>query len=409
MDRLGDAVVLIAASGSRDLETEYLQDNDFRQNNYFFYFSQLESPGAWIVMSARAAGPDSALLLLPDRNPRQERWTGAKLGPGEDAARLTGFPLVLSSTKLDSVLAAVRSRGVPVYTVLGRGAREVPAVRALRAESATVRLRDLRPVADSMRLIKDSADLYALRRAVQLSAEAHRELIRRARAGMFEYELEAIIEYEFRRRGADRLGYPSIVGSGYNGTTLHYDVNRRQTGPGDLVVVDAGAEWGYHTADITRTFPVGGRFAPRQRAIYDLVLATQQAAMDSVRPGITMRRLGEIARDYMRQHSGNLCDTVTCDAYFIHGLGHWLGMDVHDVGDYSTPLAPGMVFTIEPGIYIPGESLGVRIEDVVQVTPTGYELLSGAAPRRAEEIESLMQESAAPTQPPRPAGRRRGR
>jgi Xaa-Pro aminopeptidase len=280
-----------------------------------------------------------------------------------------------------------------VYVPIDRTTRYEAVVLRLRADSSRVAVRNLRPVVDSMRLVKDHQEIAALRRAVEITAEAHADLMRAARPGMYEYELEAVIESGFRRRGADRVGYPSIVGSGFNGTTLHYDVNRRRTAPGDLVVVDAGAEYAQYTADVTRTFPVDGRFTPRQRAIYDLVLATQQAAMDSVRPGITMGRLGQIAREYMREHSGELCAPGDCTRYFIHGLGHWIGMDVHDVGPYSMPLQPGMVFTIEPGIYIPSESLGVRIEDCVLVTATGYELLSGAAPRRADEVERLMASS----------------
>jgi Xaa-Pro aminopeptidase len=207
---------------------------------------------------------------------------------------------------------------------------------------------------------------------------------------MWEYEIEGAVEAAFRRNGADRLGYPSIVGSGPNSTTLHYDVNRRQTKDGDLIVVDAGAEWGQYTADVTRTVPVNGRFTPRQKAIYDLVLATQQAAFDSTRPGTTVAQLNRIAREYMRTHSGTLCGEQACDAYFIHGLGHWLGMDVHDVGDYGTPLKPGMVLTLEPGIYLSAEGLGVRIEDDVLVTATGAEWLSAKAPKTTAEVERLM-------------------
>ena len=187
------------------------------------------------------------------------------------------------------------------------------------------------------------------------------------------------------------------MGSGPNTTTLHYDVNRRQTRDGDLIVVDAGAEWGQYTADVTRTFPVNGKFTSRQKAIYDLVLATQQAAFDSTRPGVTIAQLNRIARDYMRGHSGTLCGAESCDAYFIHGLSHWLGMDVHDVGDYGTPLKPGMVFTIEPGIYLPAEGLGVRIEDDVLVTANGAEWLSARAPKTTVEIERLM--SSRPSRP----------
>jgi Xaa-Pro aminopeptidase len=172
---------------------------------------------------------------------------------------------------------------------------------------------------------------------------------------------------------------------------LHYDVNRRRTEDGDLVVIDAAAEWGQYTADVTRTFPINGKFTPRQKAIYDLVLGAQQAAFDSLRPGVTMRQLDGIARRYMQQHSGTLCGQKTCDdrEYFNHGLGHPIGMDVHDVG-ISRPLEPGMVVTLEPGIYLQAEKLGVRIEDDVLVTAKGGEWLSAGAPRATDAIERVM-------------------
>src|SRR5204863_9013541 len=166
---------------------------------------------------------------------------------------------------------------------------------------------NLRPLADSLREVKDADELARLRNAIDISAAGHIAAIQAARPGMYEYEIEAVLEAGFRRNGADRVGYPSIVGSGPNSTTLHYDVNRRQTRDGDLVVVDAGAEWGQYTADVTRTFPVNGKFTPRQKAIYDLVLATQQTAFDSTRPGATVAQLNRIAREYLRAHSGTLC------------------------------------------------------------------------------------------------------
>ena len=266
--------------------------------------------------------------------------------------------------------------------------RDEPRLRDLAFEGRDVR--NLRPSADSLRLVKDADEITRMRKAVDISVLGHVAAMQAARPGVWEYEIEAALEAEFRRNGADRVGYPSIVGSGPNSTTLHYDVNRRQTRDGDLVVVDAGAEWGQYTADVTRTFPVNGKFTPRQKAIYDLVLATQQAAFDSARPGATIAQLNRVARDYMRAHSGTLCGAEACDAYFIHGLSHWLGMDVHDVGDYSTPLKAGMVFTIEPGIYLAQEGLGVRIEDDVLVTATGVEWLSAKAPKTTAEIERLM-------------------
>src|SRR3989454_972124 len=250
-------------------------------------------------------------------------------------------------------------------------------------------IRDVGPLVDSLRLIKDADELRRLRTAVGITVLGHIAAIRAVRPGMWEYQLEAVVEGTFRAQGADRVGYPSFVGSGPNATTLHYDANRRQLKDGELVVIDAGAEWGQYTADVTRTFPVSGRFTPRQKAIYDLVLATQRTAFDSVHPGVLVRDLDRIARAYMRAHSGKLCGQETCDKTMIHLVGHWLGMDVHDAGDYRTPLAPGMVLTLEPGIYLPAESLGVRIEDDVLVTPGGGEWLSTGAPRSTEAIERL--------------------
>ena len=386
--RIGRGVVLVPAAHERELERDYLQDNDFRQSNTFFYLTELETQDAWLLLIAGGGAPET-VLFLPPRNPFQERWTGLRLGPDSTAARLTGIARVLPTDSLDPVLTALlaRVRG-PLYVPLDQATRDEPRLRDLVFVGRDVR--NLRPVVDSLRLVKDADELARMRKAIDISGLGHIAAMQAARPGAREYEIEAALEAEFRRNGADRVGYPSIVGSGPNSTTLHYDVNRRQTRDGDLIVVDAGAEWGQYTADVTRTFPVNGKFTPRQKAIYDLVLATQQAAFDSTRPGATIAQLNRIARDYMRAHSGTLCGAQTCDAYFIHGLSHWLGMDVHDVGDYSTPLKPGMVFTIEPGIYLAPEGLGVRIEDDVLVTVTGAEWLSAKAPKTTAEIERLM-------------------
>jgi len=423
MDRLGDAVVVIPAARERSAEPfgDYPQDGDFRQNNVFFYFSQLEAADAWIVLNARTDGPDEQYLLLPPRNPAQERWTGVRLGPDTAAVRLTGFPSILETMHLqanaprrggpagapvlDSLLSALRARHVPMYLELDNTTRYEAVLNALRADTVNgLVVRNLRPVVDSMRLVKDAGEIAALRRAAQISAEAHADLMRAARPRMWEYEMEAVIEAGFRSRGADRVGYPSIVGSGINATTLHYDVNRRQAQGNELVVVDAAAEYAQYTADVTRTFPTSGRFTARQRVIYELVLGAQQAAMDSVRPGITMARLSQISQAYLHDHSGDVCPLQPaeqpterkCERYMIHSLGHWIGMDVHDVGGYQQGGQPivlqaGMVLTLEPGIYIPGEALGVRIEDDVLVTPTGYENLSAAAPRTVADVERVMQ------------------
>jgi len=289
------------------------------------------------------------------------------------------------------VAGAIAARSPGTVYALARhsdGPPELPPALASRP------VRDIEPLLDSLRVVKDAAEVAALRHAITITAEAQRAAMRAARPGMMEFQIEAVIEFTFRNLGADRVGFPSIVGSGPNSTTLHYDVNRRRIEQGDLVVMDVGAEYAQYTADVTRTIPMGGRFTPRQRAIYELVLGSQEAALAAVRPGVTVRQLTTIARDYMRQHGGTLCAPRNCVDSFVHGLSHWLGMRVHDVGDYRMPLEPGMVLTVEPGIYLPDEQLGVRIEDDIVVTATGYELLSAAAPRRAEEIEALMNQGA---------------
>ncbi len=390
MRRIGHGAVLIPAARERDLEKDYVQDNDFRQWNTFFYFTELETQDAWLLMTI--GGPDSlqTVLFLPPREPSQERWTGLRLGPDSTAARLSGIATVLPIDSLERRLAIARFRnGGPIYIPLDEKTRDDRRILDLTFGGSDVR--NLNALADSLRAVKDADEIARLRTAVNISVAGHIAAMQAARPGMYEYELEAVLEDGFRRNGADRLGYPSIVGSGPNSTTLHYDVNRRRTQDGDLVVIDAAAEWGQYTADVTRTFPVNGKFTPRQKAIYDLVLGAQQAAFDSVRPGMTMRQLDAIARRYMREHSGKLCGDKTCDDgdIFNHGLGHPIGMDVHDVG-FGRPFEPGSVITLEPGIYLVGENLGVRIEDDVLVTATGGEWLSAGAPRTTDAIERLM-------------------
>lgn len=388
--RIGRGTVLIPAGHERNIENDYVQDNDFRQDNTFFYFTQLETQDAWLLLTAR--GPDSVetVLFLPPRTRSRERWTGLRLGPDSVAIRLAGIKTVLPLDSLDNRLLRARFGGPrPIYTVINPKTKGEERVSDLVFSGADVR--NVLPVVDSMRYVKDADEVARLRRAVDISVAGHIAALRASRPGMYEYELEAALEEGFRKNGADRLGYPSIVGSGPNTTTLHYDVNRRRTENGDLVVIDAAAEWGQYTADVTRTFPVNGKFTSRQKAVYDLVLGAQQAAFDSVRPGITLFQLDAIARRYMKEHSGTVCGEKTCDdrEFFNHGLGHPIGMDVHDVG-FNRPLEVGAVFTIEPGIYLQAENLGVRIEDDVLVTARGGEWLSAGAPRTTADIERVM-------------------
>jgi len=397
---LEPGVALVRSADRRSLH-EHPQDSDFRQDNNFYYLTGLETPGSWLVMFKPERGPGKLLLYLPERDPAKEVWMGPQLGPGSSVTELTGIEAVHAASEFEAEIVSRLAQSEAfgeyprLYLPLGEGAESTREIVEL-AVQARRSISDLgKPLAE-LRLVKDSVELARLRRAIAITVEAHRQAMKAARPGVYEYELEALVEYVFRSRGAERVGFPSIVGSGPNSVILHYDRSRRRMEESDLVVIDIGAEYGYYTADLTRTLPVSGKYSPRQRAIYELVLATQAAVIDSVRPGITFWELERIARSYMRVHSKGLCGESGCDGYFLHGLGHWLGMDVHDVGSYATPFAPGMVVTIEPGIYLAEEELGVRIEDDVLVTEDGHEVLSADLPRSVAEIEALMCQRAEP-------------
>src|SRR5437773_10711115 len=251
LQRIGRGAVLLPAAHERNIEQDYVQDNDFRQDNTFYYLTELETQDAWLLLTAR--GPDSleTVLFLPPRTPSQERWTGLRLGPDSVAVRLSGIAKVLPTDSLDARLRRLRFANTPIYVPLGPTTREERQIADIAFSGADVR--NLLPIVDSMRVVKDADEIARLRRAVEISVAGHVAAMRAARPGMYEYEMEAALEDGFRRNGADRLGYPSIVGSGPNSTTLHYDVNRRRTENGDLVVIDAAAEWGQYTADVTRT------------------------------------------------------------------------------------------------------------------------------------------------------------
>jgi Xaa-Pro aminopeptidase len=402
LDRLGNGIAVLRSGKVRSIEGDYPQDSDYRENNDFFYLTGLEEPDAWLVLTGRKTGQDQATLFLRSRDTTPEKWTGPRLGPGPEAVGLSGIRDVRPAERAEEEIKnLVRENASPTRTgALYLSERQQQewqflsdVVRKLQGTQGRMRVDNLDPVIASLRLVKDTVEIARLRRAIAITGDALKESMRAARPGIWEYELEALIEYTFRRHGAERVGFPSIIASGPNAVTLHYDKNRRQVHQGDLVVEDVGAEFGYYSADVTRTIPADGHFAPRQRALYDLVLGSQQAAIDAVRPGTNLAALNRIARAYMQDHSADLCGPGSCVPYFIHGLSHWLGMDVHDVGSFGNPLQAGMVLTVEPGIYLPAEGVGIRIEDDVLVTPQGHEVLSQAVPRSASEIEDVMAHS----------------
>jgi Xaa-Pro aminopeptidase len=405
----GAAGVVIVLVG----EGEPGEDLKFRQENDFSYLTGVDLPHAAAIL-----WPESGeeALYLPPRDRSQERWVGPRLGPGPEAASRTGFARVESSgsflADLFRAIGDPRTGGRQAATVYlvepaPRASSVTPSARFsrfVREGAPGASFKGVATLVHEMRKGKSDAEAALIRRAVAATADAHREVVRIIRPGLPEYRLEGAIVGAFLASGASRAGFPSIVGSGPNSTILHYDKNDRTIEDGDLVVVDIGGEFRGYTADITRTYPANGRFTPRQREVYQLVLDAQAAAEADFRPGVsTIASLTRTVRDFLGRSPLRARDPdgveQSIDHFFTHGLGHHLGMDVHDVGDSSKPLAPGEVFTIEPGLYLASESLGVRIEDDYRVTKDGLDKLSRDIPVQPDEIERLIARGRAPTSP----------
>jgi Xaa-Pro aminopeptidase len=269
----------------------------------------------------------------------------------------------------------------------------------LKQAAPQVNVKDIRSNIADLRLVKSPTELVLMRQAIKLSDEAQLEAMKMMRPGLWEYQLAAKMVETHAMGGSEAEAYAPIVGAGPNSTALHYDKLARKIEDGDIVVLDVGAQFSGYASDITRTLPANGKFTPRQREIYEIVLSAQNAAIAAVKPGMDMCRKGDksvykIAYDYINSH-GKDREGKALGQYFIHGLGHSVGLNVHDPGDLCKPFVPGMVITIEPGIYIPEENLGVRIEDDILVTETGHEVLSGKLPRNVDEIENIMAGGAA--------------
>jgi Xaa-Pro aminopeptidase len=379
----------------------------FRQEDNFFYLSGVTEPGAaLLIVSPAEAKADSParsyaeILFLPPRNLTQEKWIGPKLGPeNPDAAKITGFDRVEQIGKLPDEVARFISGAFPsIYTDVpaqGESASTI-ALAFVKRTNAMLSYQDLKPMLSSLRTSKDPDEVGLIRKAVDASVAAHLAAFKAVKPSVNEREISALMQYEWGRRGCERPAYAPIVGSGINSTVLHYSDDSAAMKSGDVVVIDAAGEYSMYAADITRTLPVSGHFSARQREIYDIVLGAQQAAVAAFQSGKSSisrngaNSLYQVAYDYINTHGRDL-HGQPLGQYFIHGLGHYLGLNVHDPGDYSVPLGPGMVFTIEPGIYIPEESLGVRIEDDFYVDKDGKLIdLSRALPSTAEDVEKAM-------------------
>ena len=392
MDRVHDGVTVVF--NAPETQDEFVLRKDF------YYLVGFSEPGAILVLSPNEQ-QQKETLFIPEKNPEKERWTGPKREAGSEAEKMLGIERVLTTNLFQFELGRLCASEKNIYTVFPRHLHgdtttfEEMQVERLKKLFPFSQIRNAAPQIASLRMKKSGAEINLLKKAIEITLAGQRVAASVIADSRYEYEAEAALEYEFHRLGAARPGYPSIVGSGPNSCTLHYEKNNRIMRNGELVVVDVGAEFDEYTADITRTYPVGGKFSPRQREIYEIVLGAQEAGLKQVKPGVQIGKNGPIhtaVHEYINTH-GKDREGNPLGRYFIHGTSHHLGLDVHDVvGDSNRTLEPGMVITVEPGIYIPEENLGVRIEDDVLVTETGYELLSKDLPRKAGDIEKLMQE-----------------
>ncbi len=416
---LGDGLMILRAPSlarhANDVEYRY------RPNADFFYLTGFAEPETVALFDGNASEEKFVLFVAP-RDPEREAWTGPRAGLegameryGADAA----YPLEELSSRLPILIGKSKSLYYPLGSApdfdaeLMRLAAEGWARRPRSAAGAPASVLDPRPMIHEMRLFKSEAELAWMRASATIAAEAHREAMRATSPGLSEYEVEALIEYTFRRRGAEGWAYPSIVAGGANATVLHYIANTENLSDGDLLLIDAGCALGAYCSDITRTFPVGRNFSDAQARVYDLVLAAQKASLEQVRPGSTVERVHEAAVEVLADGlltlgilDGTLSEVVDRSLYqpwYMHRTSHWLGMDVHDVGAYEIekaprPLEPGMVLTVEPGLYFspatPGsppeyQGIGIRIEDDVLVTENGSEVLSSAVPKERDEMQEL--------------------
>ncbi len=410
----GLALVPTAPEVARNRDSQF----PFRYDSYFYYLSGFPEPEAIVALIAGPEG-DKHVLFCREKNEEREIWDGFRYGP--DAAReIFGFDEAHPITDLDKLLPDLTSDRPALFTPLGMFADwdrrisdtlNVVRSRVRTGAAAPDSIIDVRGELDHMRLSKDAHEIALMRRAAAISSGAHRRAMERTRPGWHEYQVEAELAHEFLQHGAQAVAYPSIVASGPNACVLHYRDNNRKMVDGDLLLIDAGCEYQGYASDITRTFPVNGKFSGPQKAIYELVLSTQLACLDAVRPGVEFHDYHKTAERVLAQGfidlglcQGTLDAVLESGAYkqyYMHRAGHWLGLDVHDAGLYqvkgqSKQLAPGMVLTVEPGAYIrPAANvpeafwnIGVRIEDDVLVTAEGNENLTAATPKSLAEVEA---------------------
>ena len=387
-EHIRDGVLILLGATDGGLRSPFFQDSNF------YYLTGWSEPGAVLVMT-----PSDEVLFLPRRDPEKEKWTGRRTDPGaKDISAVTGFEKVRPAETIESELAVLIVEAPRIYTLLNSpGAEKLKRLLPLREFSEAA------PAIARLRMKKSEAEQALLRRSAEITVEAHRAAWNRLKPGLYEYQIAAVMAESQLGSGCVRPAYAPIIGSGANSTFLHYSDLSRRMDAGEVVLMDAGAECDYYAADVTRTLPVGGKFTARQREIYDIVLDVQRAVIAAVKPGMTLARQGPnslhgLACDHFNRRHDAAGDGLC--KYFHHGIGHHIGLDVHDPFDASAPLAAGMVITIEPGLYFPDEGVGVRIEDMVLVTEEGAEVLSDGLPKEPDALESILAGTRARGSPP---------
>ncbi len=379
---------MLVLFGHTDRETEDLRTAFVQEPNFYYLTGWLE-PNAILMLT-----PTGETLFLPNRNPQSERYTGAKVGPGdENAAAVTGFEQVLPASQFESQFRkALESHG-RVFTLMAN-----PSAEKLKVLAPMREFQDAVSMLARQRAVKSEREVEMIQRSTDVTVEAHRAAWRRIAPGLFEYQVAATMTFAMQDAGCERNAYAPIVGSGPSALVLHYAKNARQMRAGEMVLMDVGAECSAYASDVTRTVPVNGKFTPRQRELYEVVLGAQKAALAAVKPGVIMgagrnapNSLYKVAYDYINTHGKDLSGQAL-GKYLTHGISHNVGLEVHDAppASYSQPLEAGMVITLEPGIYIPDEGIGIRIEDTVLVTANGAKVLSAALPKEPDEIEKAM-------------------
>ena len=400
---------------------EVSQANVFAQEENFYYFTGHNEEGAGLIIfpaakhdnsSPAAAGSSSIghddassapreILFLPAKDPAKEKWNGVRMSPTDpDITARTGFATVKPFAEMRAEVEKLAKIYPAVFTILpyekelGGYPHEKQVIDWLQVAAPQAKVKDIRQSIYALREIKSPGEIAFLQKAIELSLDAQLEAMKMMRPGLYEYQIAAKMVEVHAIGGSEAEGYAPIVGAGPNSVALHYDKLSRKIEDGDIVVLDVGAQYSGYSADITRTLPANGKFTARQREIYEIVLGAQNAAMVTLKPGVDLCKKGghsayKVSYDYINSHGKDL-HGKSLGQYYIHGLGHDIGLDVHDPGEYCEPLKPGMVVTMEPGIYIPEENLGVRIEDDVLITPDGYKLLSERLPRDPDQIEKIM-------------------